>query len=746
MKKSLPPTNCASRYSSFSQDRKDIAIFVEGVPGMALGCLMVDHDRNMLWHKPFVKGWPFLNDRPQDCYNLLGSSTSCETCAAIDVLRTGRPSSCEQMITQPDGGSIYYHLVASPVKDKDQNIIGVVEVIQDISSQSTYKDNYKDIINFNYNIIFNAPVAIFTLNRQGIITSTNPAHCQIAGNPPLVDILGMDWLNSRSVIESGLDYYLKKGLSGESFEVVDVHYRTNITGIDRFITLRGVPLRTNDGSIEGLLCILEDTTEKTNNLMRVEKLKRYNDNIIQSISNGIMVLDNNFSIKIWNNFMENIFGMPAKKVLGRSAIKFLPSLGLDIDIKSIFNATQEGNVLYFKSVDINCKNKGFISINYKVMPLINDENAQSGIIVFFEDITQSKKTEIQYNTLFQNANDGIVVTDLQGRFLSANAKFLNLITLTWLELQAISIEDLIFADDIHVFQNYLMNTGDNGDVVPLEIRLSSKKNDPIPVEINLSRVIVQNENVAFQLIVRDIRERLKLEKQLFRASKLSALGELAAGVAHEINNPLATIAGYSEELLDLLKTWKMDLIKPHLRELKEIINMIKTQSYRCKSITNNLLDFARVNAPTYSDVDINEIIYSVLSLSAYITYENKNRVKLDLMDDMPLLKIDYSHAQQVMLNILNNAFDAIEDSGDIIISSKEHNNYISVIFKDTGIGIDKKNMERIFDPFFTTKSPDKGTGLGLSISYRIMERLGGSIDVKSKKSAGSTFELRFPKE
>jgi two-component system NtrC family sensor kinase len=284
------------------------------------------------------------------------------------------------------------------------------------------------------------------------------------------------------------------------------------------------------------------------------------------------------------------------------------------------------------------------------------------------------------------------------------------------------------------------------EVKPLEVKLSVNGHEPIPVEMSISKVVEHEKSVALQFIIRDVRERLKLEKQLLQASKLSGLGELAAGVAHEINNPLAAISGCSEEVLDLLAEWQSEsgLSREQVSELKELLTMLKEQSYRCKDITQNLLNFARVNEPTLLDVNLNDIIKSILAFTGHQGGQIMDRVRLSLDPRLRSIRSDYSQIQQVFLNIFKNALDATESGGGIHIVTTSGKNDATASFHDTGTGIAPENLERIFNPFFTTKAPDRGTGLGLSISYRIIERLGGSIEVKSVKGVGTTFNIRFP--
>ena len=725
---------------------EDIAVSLDGMPGPALGCFMVDRDLKLLWHKPFKQNMPGSRQKMSHCYEMFLRRKPCENCAGLKAFSTGQPASCEQRFESSDGTVKYYHIIGSPIKDNHGQVVRYIEVVQDITARTKAEERYRKISEFNYNIIYNAPIAIFTLNKHGVITSTNPAHIQLAGNPPLDELLGFDWLHSPNVIKGGLDYYLKKGLSGESFKVTDFPYTSNLTGRSLYMTFRGVPLKNKQNEIEGLLCIVADTTEKTQYLKKVEHLKGYNESIVQSIADGIMVIDKNSRILTWNNGMEAIFGISAQDALGMPLGKCLKIMGVPASFHIIKKALSRGVSRHVEKVSMYHPEKGTISVNYKVMPLFDENQQQSGVILFFQNITQKERLEIKYQTLFKGAKDGIVVTDTRCRLISANPKFLKLLKTNWQGIQDKRLHDLMGSKDRKKLTQSVTKAKKGEEVKPYEVKLRFRDHEPLPVEMSVAKVVEHKKSVALQFIIRDVRERIKLEKQLLRASKLSGLGELAAGVAHEINNPLAAISGCAEEVLDLLTEWEshQGLSADQISELTALVKMLRDQSYRCKDITQNLLDFARVNKPTLLKVNLNDIIRNILSFAGHGRASHGDRIHLALDPDLTPIKSDYSQLQQVFLNIFKNALDATEHHGEIHITTAFTSENVSAIFRDTGDGIAHESFEKIFDPFFTTKSPDRGTGLGLSISYRIIERLGGNIDVQSKKGSGTTFTITLP--
>lgn len=242
-------------------------------------------------------------------------------------------------------------------------------------------------------------------------------------------------------------------------------------------------------------------------------------------------------------------------------------------------------------------------------------------------------------------------------------------------------------------------------------------------------------------------ELFSLNEQLLQSSKLASLGELAAGVAHEINNPLAVILSESQVVRDCSEDVPV-LAESFKEELLGSLSQIEAQVRRCKTITGNLLRLARCDNDTVRPLDINLCIAESVKLLEKRAASSGIRLEMDLGEDLPLLKSECSQLQQVILNLVNNAIDAHEGKpyGLVQITSRrdERRPGIELIITDTGEGISPEHLGRIFDPFFTTKAVGAGTGLGLSISYRIVSHLGGSIEVESKVGSGTRFSVFLP--
>jgi two-component system NtrC family sensor kinase len=251
-----------------------------------------------------------------------------------------------------------------------------------------------------------------------------------------------------------------------------------------------------------------------------------------------------------------------------------------------------------------------------------------------------------------------------------------------------------------------------------------------------------------RLLVRKIEkadeEKRALDQQLIQSQKLASIGELSAGVAHEINNPLAIIgqeAGWIEDLL------KRDTVKDmrEIEEFRDSLREIAQQAARCKGITHKLLSFARKTESVIKEVNVNELVEDVIGLAEGEARLSNIEITRRYDEDLSLIYSDPFQLRQVFVNLINNAIEAIKKGGEIgVETGTGERGWVSIKVMDTGIGIPAENLDKVFDPFFTTKPPGEGTGLGLSICHGIIEKLGGDISVTSEVDKGTTFIIKLP--
>ncbi len=262
--------------------------------------------------------------------------------------------------------------------------------------------------------------------------------------------------------------------------------------------------------------------------------------------------------------------------------------------------------------------------------------------------------------------------------------------------------------------------------------------------------LIDDEGHLYAIVhyLKDVTSQRRLEQQLLRSEKLASLGTLVAGIAHEINNPLGIIAGYSEALLERAKDESLAALE-EFEDFPDYLRTINNEIFRCKDILKSLLSFARPSSGTFREIDINELIKEVILLVNYRAKRLNHKIRLDLNRDIPKVLADPGSLRQLFMNIIMNSMYFTPEGGAIDIASDIERNVLNepavkVSVSDSGAGIPPDIIGKIFDPFFTTKPVGEGTGLGLAICHKIIESHNGDIDVESEAGKGTTFTITIP--
>lgn len=360
-------------------------------------------------------------------------------------------------------------------------------------------------------------------------------------------------------------------------------------------------------------------------------------------------------------------------------------------------------------------------------------------------VAELKESEERNKYLIESAEDIIVTLDEEGKIYSINpygaAQFntisAKLIGRNWL--------DLFDPDSASLQRNLLKRVFVTKKSKSLEYQAVIGDKE-YWLHANFKPLMDAKENILSVLgIIRNITESKLVEHQLANTEKLASLGSLAAGVAHEINNPLGIILGFTDLLLEKAKPGSPEM---------EMLQTMERQGLQCKKIVENLLSFARIPEKSVEFSRVNDDLEKVLAVVQNTLLMRKITLEKRLQADLPEVRADSRQLQQVFLNIINNAIDAMgKGGGELTITTRlaEEPSHLEIFFRDTGDGIQEDYLGKIFDPFFTTKGVGKGTGLGLSVSYAIITKFGGMISVVESKTAqkypgnsGTTFKITLP--
>ncbi|UCF56215.1 MAG: PAS domain S-box protein, partial [Deltaproteobacteria bacterium] len=340
----------------------------------------------------------------------------------------------------------------------------------------------------------------------------------------------------------------------------------------------------------------------------------------------------------------------------------------------------------------------------------------------------------------------IFATDVDGMLVSFSKGGEKVLGYSWEEIAGFFIKD--FSEDPESFEDFMAISQEKGSAVRLEFPFRHKKGDTVYCDVSLINLTnTQGQRVGTVGVCRDITRWKKLQDDLIQIDRLAEIGRLAAGIAHEINNPLAIInevSGWAEEVIEDAK----GLSAEDRAEVEKAIAQISEQTKRCRGITHQLLGFVREAAPQEREFDLHELLNETIS---FLTPELKHapiEIVRNFSKEPLSIKSDPKMIEQVFVNLITNAIHAIKEKGDdqgrIEITTKRTDSEVEISIKDNGIGIPEENQEKILNLFFTTKPPGKGTGLGLSICQNILKNLKGIISFESKPGVGTTFTVRIP--
>src|SRR5437762_8611373 len=352
---------------------------------------------------------------------------------------------------------------------------------------------------------------------------------------------------------------------------------------------------------------------------------------------------------------------------------------------------------------------------------------------FFEMVRRAKE---QWETAFDALSEGIAVVDTQGLVRRANRALASLLGVPLPQLIGASLGDALLGKS-HALIDLLAATRRGDRTTPLVVRSERLQR---AVRLNAARIAGAGFEQSVVVLVEDVTDQQALETQLVQSEKLAAVGQLVSGVAHELNNPLTSIAGLSEFLLEQKELGKKD--RGHLQVIHE-------QAERAGRIVRNLLTFARKGSAERVPVDLNDVIRRTLQLTAYDLKLKDVNVERELSGALPEVFGDRHGLQQVVLNLVTNAAQAVSENPrermrEITISTW-FDGQVHLRVADTGPGISDEITQSVFTPFFTTKEPGKGTGLGLSITYSIVESHGGQITLEPRSArGGAAFRVDFP--
>ena len=497
--------------------------------------------------------------------------------------------------------------------------------------------------------------------------------------------------------------------------------------------------------------------EAVRDITPVVEAERKLDLLTELTREGLLMADEDQRVIFANTRMGEILGTPKGELIGKHLGEVLPAqhLQMSLDLSRMVDRGQHRETRFCSMLNHGQnQEKGRV---FETCVAVSRLGKKSLTCFYLRDLTERIQIERELekaftflNNIIRSSVDGIVVVDPRGVPLIFNEGAERILGYKASEIMGNPVNfRKFYPAAVAAEMMRRMRSPEYGPPDKLNttrITFINKKGEEVPVNFSATIIRERGVEVGSVGIFSDLREILKVhqeleaaQSQLVHTEKIASLGRMAAGVAHEINNPLAGILIYSELL-------RRDLGAE--AEYRENLDVIINQTMRCQQIVNRLLDFSRQTLGQKKLFDVNDLIRRCVDLISHQAFFHNIKVIRHLDPNLPQIIGDPGQIQQVVTNLLLNAADAMTGAGTITITTypAPHADGVVLKFKDTGAGMPPDILDKIFEPFFTTKAPGKGTGLGLSIVYGVIQRHGGTITAESAPGRGTTFSITLPLE
>ena len=673
-------------------------------------------------------------------------------------VREGHAADYDGEAIMKNGSIVPVSISAAPVTIGEKQLI--LGLFRDITERKQAEEALRESEK-KYKRLFKAtPIGITTLDMKGMITSCNPS-VYTQGGYSEDDLVGKHFSKITPIRARDIPKFIKvftsiiRGEVPKPFEVA-YHHKDGTTGW----TEVHVALIKANGKKVGILVLQMDITErkKAEEALR-ESQERYRAlvNLGGAVGEAIVMLQDTEQGDAIQTFVNRewprITGYSRKELLGMSFFDLLHPRYRQTSLKR--HKRKVSGEAIPKLFEMSIIRKGGTEVPIEITSAYSTYKGERANVAFIRDITERKQAE---EALRQERNKAQKYLDIAGVIIVAiDAKgVVTLINKRGCEVLGYPEKEIV---DKNWFDNFIPPR------IREEVKTVSRKlltGETEPAEYYENSVLTKDGEekiIAWYNTVlkdeagniighlssgEDITERKqaeererRLQQELYLSSRLASIGQLAAGVAHQINNPLTGILGFSERLL------RKSTDKEATKDLERIHN----EAARTAKIIQSLLTFARRHKPKKEYADINDILQKALELRAYELKTGNIEVALDLAPDLPQTIADFNQIEEVFLNLILNAEQAMTEAhrgGKLIIKTQQTKDYIRISFADDGPGIPAKYLDKLFDPFFTTREERGGSGLGLSVCHGIVTEHGGKIYAKSKSGKGSTFFVELP--
>ncbi len=667
------------------------------------------------------------------------------------VIETGATIEVEETLEAPEGIK-YFISIKFPLVGDDGTITGLCGIITDITDRKRVEEALRESERKYHSLYHNAQVALFRVDSDGRLIEINQRYAEQAGYADVADCMAAFSPADGWVAPHARAEFLKA--IREKGSVSD--YDTRIRRKDGTIVwvLISAAFFPQEGFIEGSIVDITDRKQMEENLRRSEAVQR---KMVANIGDVIVIIDRNGISRYKSPNIETHFGWKPEEVVGKETWDLVHPDDLAA-MRPFFMALMDNpGIMKTTECRYKCRDGSYRWIEFTGVNLLHDPDIQ-GILGNYHDIMERKRaeqtlkeSEARFKALHDASFGGIAIHD-KGMILECNQGLAEMTGYTVDELKGMNGLLLI----AETSREAVMRNIVGGYEKPYEATGLRKDGTEYPLRIE-ARNVPYRGKIVRTTEFRDIteirkaeEERTRLQEQLTQAQKMESVGRLAGGVAHDYNNMLSVILGYTE-----LALFKTGADGPVYKELLEILKAAKQSA----DITRQLLAFARKQTIAPKVLDLNEIVESMFKMLHRLIGED---IDIAWQPESKLwpVKIDPSQVEQILANLCVNARDAISGVGQVTIQTRkvvvdeancaDHadaapGEFVLLRVSDDGCGMDKETLDRIFEPFFTTKDMEHGTGLGLATVYGIVKQNNGFIEVSSAPGKGTTFEIHLPR-
>jgi two-component system NtrC family sensor kinase len=677
----------------------------------------------------------------EKCYRAYeGRDTICDGCPVEQAFKDGKSHTTERQRLSPSGEVTFWENTANPIRDSRGNIVSCLEIGRNITERKKAEQALADEATRRRILIDQSLDGIVVLDENAKVYEANQKFAEMLGYTPeeVRELHTWDWDKNfppEQLLEMGRNVD-EKGLHLET-----KHHRKDGSVIDVDISVNGAVCAGQ----KLIFCVCRDITERKRIEEALRESEEFRSSLLANSPNPISVINPDSSLRYVNPALEKLTGFSAAELIGKKApYPYWTQETLSKTIIGFRKAMRQGD---HKAEELFQKRNGQrFWVKITSTPVMNNGEFKY-LLSNWVDITQRKQveealqqSEKKYKNLAEATSDLIWEADERGYFTFVGPRIKDILGYEAKEVigKIRSLDLIPKAEKGEWLKRFKGINAKREPFSGFEITHLHKNGNSVLFEISGIPNFDSDGNFkGYVGINKNITERKRMEEQLMLTDRLASIGELASGIAHELNNPLTSVIGFSQLLLE-------EDISPNL---KEDIGTIYSEAQRASTIVKNLLTFARKHAPMRQLSQINNILEDVLKLRSYEQKVNNIDLEKRFAADLPEIMVDYFQMQQVFLNLIVNAESAMLEAhgrGKMVITTGRNNHTVKVIFTDNGPGIAKENLRRVFDPFFTTKEVGKGTGLGLSICHGIVTGHGGRIYAEGAVNEGATFVVELP--